>query len=236
MARLTGENIEQFRASSGNSQKIKYFALKDDKETAKIRLLYNGAEDIEGYVVHRVKVGDWELPVNCLLEKDGTIDDCPFCREKFAKQARVFIPVFDETDGEFKFWERPNNFYGKISGLCSRYPKIVSQVFEVERLGAKGYQKTDYQFYPIGQPDGTTIDDILDDCGIDEMPSALGTKILDKTADDMEYYIRHGEFKSASEDTTPVRRRGTVQPTEDLPFEVGEEQPARRTRGRGDRF
>lgn len=226
MSRLTGSNIEQFRANSGgNSQKINYFGLKEDKETGKIRLLYDSAEDIDGYTIHRVKVGDFELPVNCLLEKDSPIDDCPFCRENYKKQARVFIPVYDETDNMFKFWERPNNFYSKLSGLCARYPHIVSQVFEVERHGAKGYQKTDYDFYPIGQADGTTIDDILDDCDLDEMPSALGTKIMDKTADDMEYYIKHGEFPSA-QDEAPVRRRGSEDNS----------RGDRRTARRGDRF
>lgn len=229
MARLTGENIEQFRSSDGgSSRKINYFnSLKNDKDTGKIRLLYNGAEDIEGYVIHRVKVGDYELPVNCLLEKDGVIDDCPFCKAGIAKQARVYIPVLDEKDGEFKFWDRPNSFYSQLSSLCARYPNIVSQVFDVERHGVAG-KKSDYSFYPIGQPDGTTVDDILDDCDFDEMPSALGTKILDKTADEMEYYISRGEFPSErSSDDTPVRRRGS---------EDDNARSERRTRGRGDRF
>lgn len=221
MARLTGDNIEQYRAG-GNTGKINYFALKEDKDTARIRLLYNGAEDIDGFTVHRVKVGDWERPVNCLLEKDSPIDDCPFCRERYPKQARMFIPVYNEDMNEVQMWERPNSFYGKISGLCARYPNIVSQVFDVERNGAKGYQKTDYSFYPIGQPDGTTIEDILDDCGLDELPKALGTKVLDKSADEMEYYIANGEFPSNAE--TPVRRRGS----EDAPKSEG-----RPSRGRG---
>lgn len=214
MARLTGENIEQYRSEgSGDFKKINYFSLRDDKETARIRLLYKGAEDIEGYTVHRVKVGDYELPVNCLLEKDRPIDDCPFCREKYAKQARVYVPVFDESANEFKFWDRPNSFYGQLSGLCSRYPNIVSQVFEVERSGERGSNRPSYQFYPIGQPDGTTIDDILDDCDMDSIPSAVGTKILDKTADDMEYYVSHGEFPGRDTSDTPVRRRGSEDDT-----------------------
>lgn len=229
MARLTGDNIEQFRASSGgNSRKINYFnSLKKDRDTGKIRLLYNGAEDIEGYVVHRVKVGDYELPVNCLYEQGGSIEDCPFCKAGFPKQARVYIPVLDETDGEFKFWDRPNSFYSQLSSLCGRYPHIVSQVFDVERHGEAG-KKSDYSFYPVGQPDGTTIDDILDDCDLDEMPSALGTKIIDRNADDMEYYVKHGEFPSDDDGGTPVRRRGSE---DDTPRS---ERSTRR--GRGDRF
>lgn len=227
MARLTGDNIEQFRASGGgSSHKINYFNLKKDKDIGKIRLLYNSAEDIDGYVVHRVPVGDYELPVNCLYEQGGSIEDCPFCKAGIKKQARVYIPVLDENDGEFKFWDRPNSFYSQLSSFCGRFPNIVSQVFEVERHGEAG-KKSDYSFYPIGQPDGTTVDDILDDCELDEMPCALGTKIMDKTADDMEYYVKHNEFPS-KDDSEPVRRRGSEDDTS------RSERSSRR--GRGDRF
>lgn len=222
MARLTGDNIEQFRSGSG-STKIDYLSLKEDKETAKIRLLYNNVSDIEGIVVHRVKVDKWDLPVNCLLEPGAPIDDCPFCREKYPKQARIYIPVFDENDYKFKFWDRPNSFYSQLSGQVARNPNTVSQIFEIERNGENGSKRPSYSFYPQGQPDGTTIDDILEDCGYEQMPDPVGTKILDKTADDMEYYIRNGSFPK--EDDMPVRRRGR------------EEDDAPRRRGRGgDRF
>ena len=222
MARLTGDSIEQFRSGDG-FKKIDYLSLKRDKEIAKIRLLYNGVNDIEGIVTHRVKVDKWDLPVNCLLEQGSPIDDCPFCREKYPKQARIYIPVFDENEQTFKFWDRPNSFYSQLSGICSRNPNTVSQVFEIERNGEEGSKRPSYQFYPVGQPDGTTIDDILDDCGFEEMPDAVGTKILDKSADDMEYYIRNGAFPSNNEDA-PARRT----PSEDAPIR-------RRSRG-GDRF
>ena len=127
MSRLTGDNIEQFRApsESGDFKKIDYLSLKEDKEVAKVRLLYNGAEDIEAYVVHRVKVRfnnekEYELPVNCLMERDGVLDDCPFCREKYAKQARIYVPVFDEQTGTFKFWDRPNSLYVLVISILYR--------------------------------------------------------------------------------------------------------------------
>lgn len=230
MARLTGDNIEQFYSGSSDKKKISYFSLKDNGDTARIRLLYNGAEDIEGYTVHRVKVGDYDRPVNCLLEKDSPIDDCPFCKAKIAKQARVFVPIFNEDTGEIQVWERPNTFYGKISGLCARYPNIVSQVFEVERRGAKGYQKTDYDFYPVGQPDGTTIEDILDDCELDELPPIVGSRFLmSKTADEMEYYVQNEEFPEANADA-PVRRRGSEDTSRT------ERRTEGRSRGSRDRF
>ena len=221
MARLTGSNIEQYNSGSGNSNSG-YFSLKDDKDTARVRFLYESANEVEGYTVHRVSVGDRERYVNCLVEEGGSVADCPFCQAKFQKFAKLFIPLYNEDADQLQIWERGQKFYGTISGLCARYPNLVSRTFDIERNGKKGEQTTTYSVYPVGDADGTTVQDILDDLGIDKLPDPLGTIILNKTADEMERYIENGEFPST--DTPPVRRRG------------GSEEGGRRTRNRGDRF
>ena len=223
MARLTGANIEHY--SSGNSGNNRsYFSLKDDKDTARVRFLYNGAEDIEGFTVHRVKVGDRERYVNCLVDEGGSIADCPFCQAKYPKFAKLFVPLYNEDAEQLQIWERGQKFYGQIAGLCSRYPNLVSRTFDVERNGKKGDQATTYSIYPVGDADGTTVQDILDDLGIDTLPNALGTIILNKNSYDMDYYIDNGEFPD--DNPTQVKRRGGESREEDTP---------RRRRG-GDRF
>lgn len=226
MGRLTGENIEQFRNFSGEGQKKKrnYLTLKDHGDTAKGRILCNDASDIECYVVHRVKVGDYEREVNCLYEQGGKIDDCPFCRAKIGRAARIYIPFYDEEADEIKIFERPNSYYGKISGYCSRYSPIVNFDVEIVRNGEKGNTKTDYDIFPGRQADETTVEDILDDLGEEELPKILGTYVLNKTADEMEAYVRDGEFPDNRAEQ-PVRRRGS---------DADEERPRRR--GTGDRF
>lgn len=217
MSRLTGNNIEQFNAGGGSS-KGSYFSLKDDKDTARVRFLYKSAEDIEGFVVHRVAVGDRERYVNCLAA-DG---ECPLCQAGHKKFVKIFVPVYNEDADQIQTWERGQKFYGKISGLCARYPNLVSQTFDIERNGKKGDTGTTYEIYPVGSTDGTTLDDILDDCGVDELTSPLGTIILNKSADEMIRYVEDGDFPDNNE---PIRRRGS----EDSSREE-------RRRGRGDRF
>jgi hypothetical protein len=229
MARFTGENIEQY-GSQGGGSKGTFFSLKNDKDVARVRFLYSSADDIEGFSVHRVQVGDGERSVNCLRELSDPIDVCPFCRERFPVQAKMFVPLYNEDTNQLQTWERGKKFYGQISGLCARYPNIVSQVFDIERNGKPRDTATTYQIFPVGSADGTTVEDILDDLGIDSLPSPLGTIILNKTAEEMEEYISTGEFPS--NDNAPVRRRSTS---------TAEEEPRRRgrdipTRGRGDRF
>jgi hypothetical protein len=218
MARLTGENIEHYTSGSGSNSG--YFSLKDDKDTARVRFLYEKAEEVEGYTVHKVQVGERERYVNCLVEEGGSPADCPFCKAKFPKFAKLFIPLYNEDADQLQIWERGQKFYGTISGLCARYPNLVSRTFDIERNGKKGEQTTTYSVYPVGDADGTTVQDILDDLGIEKLPNPLGTSVLNKSADDMEYYVEHGDFPQA--ENPPMRRRGG---SEDTP-----------RRGRRDRF
>lgn len=224
MARLTGDNIEQFRNySSGNSSRRKYLTLKDKGDTAVGRILCNSAADVECYVVHRVKVGDYEREVNCLFDQGGSIADCPFCQAKIARSAKIFIPFYNQDTNEIQMFERPNSFYSKVSSYCARFSPIVNYEVEIVRNHEKDSKKPDFDIFP-GKPDGTTIEDILDDCEVDELPKILGNYVLDKTADDMEYYLKNEEFPE--EGATPIRRRG------------GDDDGSRseRRRGRGDRF
>ena len=231
MARLTGENIEQFSTGGGRSRGG-YFSLKNDKETATVRFLYEKASDIEGFTVHRVPVGDRERYVNCISDKE----ECPFCRAKLQRMVKIFVPLLNEDADQIQTWERGQKFYGKLAGLFSRYPNLVSRTFDVERNGKKGDTGTTYEIYPVGEADGTTLDDILEDYELQNTPSPLGTIILQKSADDMEYYLSHdGEFPEGNDvDDVPVRRRGRAEEPADLPFETGEEEekPRRGARGR----
>ena len=235
MARFTQKNIEQFEQSSGSNsaKKTGYFSLKKNKDTARVRFLYEDIEDITKscFTVHKVRVGDRDRYVNCLRETGDPMDVCPFCRATFPQVSKMFVPLYNEDTQQIQTWERGKKFYGRISGLCARYSNIVSRTFDIERNGEPGSTDTTYEIFPVDGPDETTVADILDESGMEELPDALGTIILNKTADDMEYYLDNDEFPARDE--APVRRRAT--PAE-------EETPRRRSRGdagargHGDRF
>lgn len=228
MARFNASEIDNYGTQSNSGG---FFSLRNDKEVARVRFLYEKAEDIEGYAVHKVQVGDKERYVNCLREYNEPIDKCPFCAAKLSVQAKLFIPLFNEDNGQQQFWERGKTFYGKISGLCARYPNIVSRVVEVERNGAPKDTSTTYELYPSPDADGTTVQDILDDLQLDEVPSPLGTIILDKTAEEMEEYLDTGSFPDSD---VPVRRQSARTDTraEEMPRRGSRRTPARG----GDRF
>ena len=217
MARFTSNDVDKYGGHGGAG----FFSLKGDGDSAIVRFLYNDIDDVEGYAVHEVEIDGKKRYVNCLREYNQPVEDCPFCREKRYQVAKLFIPLYNEDEGKIQVWERGKKFFQKISGICSRYNKapIVSQTFEIVRNGKPGDKQTSYEIYRTDEPaDGTKLEDF-------EMPDILGGTILDKSAEDMEFYLDN-EYFPPEEDEAPVRRsRGSE---DDRPA------PARARRGSED--
>lgn len=176
----------------GSSSKGSFFVLKDDGDKARVRFLYNGMDDIMGYAVHRVQVGDKERYVNCLRAYNEPLDKCPFCAAQMKITPRLFLKLYNEDTGETQIWERSKSYYQKLSGYANRYKPLYNEVIEIERHGKKGDKQTDYQFFPI-ENTPIEIDDEKYECS-----DPLGTIILDKTADEMVEYINTGDFPQTS--------------------------------------
>ena len=209
----------QDEANYGSSGASDFFTLKNDKETARVRLMYNSIDDVEGLSVHQVEIGDKKRYVNCLREYSDPIDMCPLCKANYQLIAKVFVPLYMEETGEVKVWERGKKFFQKLTSLAGRYPNLVSHVIEIERNGKPKDTNTTYELYPISE-DNTTMDDLP------EPVKVLGSGIvLDKTADDMDYFLRYGEFPENGENVQreeAPRRREPAQPARRTPATRGE--------------
>lgn len=216
MARFNVTEAENYGGNEGAG----YFFLKNDGETAKVRIMYNTIDDVEGYAVHQVDVDDKKRYVNCLREYNQPVSDCPFCEARNFQLAKLFVPLYDIKDDKVKIWERGKKFFSKIGSICARYsnPTVVSHIFEIERNGKPGDQTTSYEIYETDQ-DNTTMEDLP------EKPELLGGLILDKSADEMRYYLDNGKFPSNNEENHVVKRR-----------ESTSEETLRRTPQRRDRF
>lgn len=197
--RFNSDTVDKYGGQGGAG----YFSLKNDRDIATVRFLYNDENDIEGYAVHQVEIDGKKRYVNCLREYNQPIDDCPFCKAHEFQMAKLFIPVYNEDEGKVQVWERGKKFFGKMSGICARYGKnpIVSQTFEIERNGAKGDTQTTYEIFRTDEePDDRTLEDF-------EMPEILGSIVLDKSADDMEFYLDNGYFPTEGESVRRSSRR-----------------------------
>lgn len=195
MARFNTEDADKYGGQGGAG----YFSLKNDKDVARVRFMYNSIDDVDGYAVHTVEIDGKKRFVNCLREYNQPKDVCPFCKANMFTTAKLFIPIYNEDEQRVQVWERGKKFISKISSICARYPNVVSHVFEIERNGKKGETSTTYEIYEVSKDD-TTLEDLP------EQKDVLGTLVLDKTADDMEFYLDN-EYFPPDGDEVVVRRR-----------------------------
>ena len=221
MARFGADEVNNYGSSGSGS----FFSLKDDGDVARVRFMYNSMEDVVGYAVHEVEVDGKKRYVNCLRAYNEPKSKCPFCADNQFQRAKLYIPMYDIDNDEVKIWERGKNFFAKMSAICARYSNadtpLVAHTFDVERHGKKGDTSTVYEIYETGADD-TTLEDLP------EIPEILGTIILDKSAEDMEYYLDNQCFPNndgAPKRSEPARndrgRREETQP-------AGRRTPSRR--------
>lgn len=197
MARFSYKDADKYGGQGGAG----YFSLRDDGDIARVRFLYETPEDVQGDTVHEVEVDGKKRYVNCLRAYNQPVDDCPFCKDGRYAMAKLFIPLYNEDEKKVQVWERGKKFFSKLSSVLSRCDAdpIVSQVFDIERRGKKGDTQTEYDIYEpkkIG-PDDAVLDDY-------DLPEIIGGVVLDKSADDMEFYLDNGYFPP-DEDEMPKR-------------------------------
>jgi hypothetical protein len=205
------------------------------------------------YITHNVKLKSvpklkYGVRVNCLREYSDPIDECPFCREGIATQVSCVLPVYNVDADEVEFWTRGKKEANRLFKKIAKYKNFSDHLFEITRNGAEGDQATDYEYEHLGEEE---LDDI-------EVPEILGTAVLDKSADDMEYWLDEKDFPpedsdDEDEEEEPVRRRPSkkqkeepvrrrpsrVQEEDDeedeLPYDDEEEEPVRKRKATGGR-
>ena len=205
MARVSFEDSEKYFSGSGSD----WFQLKNDGDVARVQFMLNSIDDIPIFSTHRVKIGDKERYVDCLRNPHDPIDACPFCAAGMPAKAVRFIIMYQHDDNKVKIWERGRQFISKLQGLINRYNPLEEKVFEVERHGKAGDTGTKYEIYPLDGVAPVNLDEV-------EMPELEGSLILQKTFEDMEYFLDNDTFPGEKQEA-PVRRRGSDAPVRRTP-------------------
>lgn len=226
MARFKADQADNYGGQGGAG----FFSLRNDGDVARVRFMYGSINDVEGMSVHQVELNEKKRYVNCLREYSDPVSKCPFCREHMPVQAKLFVPIYDVDEDRVKIWERGKKFFNKISGLCSRYPRLVEKEFEIERHGKAGDTNTTYEIFPMDDSESVTLEELP------EIPADFKKFVLDKSADDMEYFLDAGEFPPEENNNTTRRRSGRRAEPEDDVEDVDDELPfgnnRRREQGR----
>ena len=194
------EAREAQRTLNAQSQKsrVSFFGLKDDGDEAVIRFACD-PEEFEIRTVHPVTVDGKFRKVNCINDIKTGVHTCPLCEAGVQLQNKFYIRLIEYTRDEngnivpeAKVWERPTSYVQRLMNLYSEYGSLKNNIFKVKRNGVRGNMKTDYTFM-FGNP--TIYNEQLypKDFSAFDGYTALGSAILDKTAEEMREYIPHDQ-------------------------------------------
>jgi len=212
MGKFSANDVDNYGGQGGGG----FFGLKNDKDVALVRFMYNTIDDFVGYAVHEVKIGEKKQYVNCLRAYNEPVNVCPLCESGNPVRAKAFIHLYDCDEQAVKIWDRGKTFIPKLSSLCARYNPLVSVPIEIERNGKPKDTNTTYETYPL-EADDVTLDDLP------EVSPILGTLVLDKTYDEIADFLETGRFADVEEkkELSPRRSVRAARPSV-------EEAPVRR--------
>lgn len=205
MGKISLSDIDNYGTSNSGS----FFQLKDDGDKANVRFLYNTISDLTPYVVHEIPTGEVDnygkqktRYVNCLRNYDEPVDKCPLCAAGYKTVPKLFLKMYNEDAKECQIWERGKTYASRISNLATHFNPLVNQIIEITRFGKKGDQQTKYEFLPL-ENSPTDLEEY--DCA-----EPLGTIILNKSADELDAYLKEGSFPSESANVAEQRSGDVV--------------------------
>lgn len=207
--------------------KFVYFTLANDKDEARVRILWETIADIDIRTIHEVRDKDGNYhKVDCLLQNyDDSKSLCPCCSSANDKDRKTkvtcMIPVYNLDKKEVQIWTRTGGFVQQalLPKLIEAGEPFCATVFTVQRNGAAGDQNTRYELINEGTDD-FQLDDLEE-----EVPNPIGELILEKTFEELAEFQRTRSFEKGSTeegvaprnrtnadfDANVTRRRGTTQ-------------------------
>lgn len=169
---------------NGGFNKAGWFQLKDDGDTATVRLLHHGEVGTEEngepkydfpiYEVHKLDVDG--------SGRDRTVlckgEQCELCKYGNKPSLRMFLQMINldekDKDKQVQLWERGLTDIKNMLGLTGEYGDLTKRDIKIRRSGAKGSLKTTYQFFPKDKSERE----------IPEPQNLVGSLILDLDRED----------------------------------------------------
>ena len=130
-----------------------WFSLKDDGDTATVRLLHKGENgtddnDFDIFEVHKLDVDGSGRDRTVLCKGES----CEICKSGNKPQLRMFLQMINkdesDKDKQLQLWERGITDIKNFIGLAGEYGDLTKRDIKIKRSGAKGSMKTTYQYFP----------------------------------------------------------------------------------------
>lgn len=189
--------------NGGSFNKTGWFQLKDDGDTATVRLLHKGQVGTEEgtgepkydfpiYEVHKLDVDGSGRDRTVLCKGEG----CELCKTGNKPSLRMFLQMINldeqDKDKQLQLWERGLTDIKQMLGLTGEYGDLTQRDIKIKRCGAKGNMKTTYQFFPkdksereIPQPQNL-VGNLILDLDREDMIRAIEGRLQLKKADNNE--------------------------------------------------
>lgn len=213
-----------------NSNNVSFFSLKDDGDEAVVRFMQESTDDFEIITTHPVTIGGKYRSVSCLRGAHDPLDKCPLCEAEFKLNKRFFIKItkYENVNGSVNavpcVWERPMSYAFKLKDYLDNYGPLSDIICRIVRHGKAKSLDTNYEIIPNLSKQVFRDDLYVKDYGPYESYNALGTVVLNKTAEDMRVYLSTGSFPASnpqsngqgnysSYNNAPVQNNQYQQPT-----------------------
>lgn len=132
------------------------FLLRNDNDFADVIFLYRNLDDVLIADTHYIKSADYSGYVHCCGR------GCPACAKGIRVQTKLFIPLYNLTDGQVEFWDRNVRFENQLSSdVFERYPNPSEFVFRITRHGVANDVNTSYQITAVGRNTAESYQEIL---------------------------------------------------------------------------
>lgn len=181
MGKSLGDLINKYESQG---TKAGWFSLKDDGDSATVRMLHKGQigtepdgapkYDLDVFEVHKMDVDG--------SGKDRTIlckgDECELCKSGSKAQLRMFLQMINldekDKDKQLQLWERGITDIKQVLGIIEEYGDLNARDIKIKRCGAKNSLKTTYQYFPKDKSERE----------LPEKQNLVGNLILDLSRED----------------------------------------------------
>lgn len=209
MAKLSYEEYEKFNSKSGEQSQrslIRFFALKDDGETAIVRFNIHTLADIAVSSVHTVEnMEDGKKRyriVSCIRSSfNDPVEKCPLCEAGNKMSFKIFVPLVaynqDENGNiiaDAMIWQQGTRIRQTLKSFIDDYGDLSDMLFKITRHGKKGDVNTTYSILPANPNVYKSTIYVKDFSAFEKNPNYLDNFVHERTADDMNIYLDTGSF------------------------------------------
>lgn len=133
-----------------------FFLLRNDGDYADVIFMYRSREDVLVADTHYIKSADYQGYVHCCGR------GCPACQKGIRVQTKLFIPLYNISEGKIEFWDRTMRFEPQLmNDVFKNFANPSEYVFRVTRHGAAGSIDTTYEIQAISRNNVMSYADIL---------------------------------------------------------------------------